>query len=298
MDFKGVCKMDGQILIGIANERLALAKRKGHDYTTVLNGEAIDNLKITGLAGIAIRCLDKCTRAVALATGKDPKVKEESLRDTFIDLGNYSDFGVMFLDGTYDQFRGGISDGSALDDNKNVEKPKTTASGTSRTTGQRISSNPSRVSRSRMYKTPRDAEAERSSSETPGNTVDGQQKHGTILSIHSRGLRSVANKYYNIQRIRPTLSSRDDPSPVLFLDAGNGEITTARTPEKALEERVRLLDNVSAVHLFWNGRGLDEIIMVGMAIARGIPVYIGHISFIHGRPSHIHTLLSSLPSIS
>lgn len=98
--------MESNPITKVHRERIALLDKKGHDYTANINGVHVDNLKIAGLPGIAIRILDKATRAVALTLGgKEPKVIKESLRDTLIDAGNYSDLGVLFIDGTYEEFR-------------------------------------------------------------------------------------------------------------------------------------------------------------------------------------------------
>lgn len=100
--------MESTPITKIHAERTAILDRKGHDYTAYTNGVHVDNLKIAGLPGIAVRLLDKATRAVALTLGgKEPKVVEETLRDTLIDSGNYADLGILFLDGTYDKFRPG-----------------------------------------------------------------------------------------------------------------------------------------------------------------------------------------------
>ncbi len=81
----------------IQKERLDVAEKKNADY-----GGRGDNIEIGGVHGIAIRMLDKAMRLVSLTTpGQDQKVKDESIRDTFLDSGNYSDYGVSLLDGTW-----------------------------------------------------------------------------------------------------------------------------------------------------------------------------------------------------
>jgi hypothetical protein len=99
------------VLKSIQREKEEILNRKGHDYKARINGVPIDNLKIAGLPGIAVRILDKATRALSLTLGrKTPAVTNKSLRDTFLDVSNYGDLGVMFVDGTYDAFRPGDPD--------------------------------------------------------------------------------------------------------------------------------------------------------------------------------------------
>ena len=81
----------------VQRERLDLGERKSHDY-----GSAMDAIAIGGVRGVAFRMMDKAARILSLT---DPlltaKVSDESLRDTFSDMGNYSDYGVCLIDGTW-----------------------------------------------------------------------------------------------------------------------------------------------------------------------------------------------------
>ncbi len=81
----------------IAKEAMKLAIRKNADYS----GDKIDNISLTGVNGISVRLLDKVSRAYNLSSGKDPMIKDESLRDTFIDIVNYAVFAVMMIDGAW-----------------------------------------------------------------------------------------------------------------------------------------------------------------------------------------------------
>lgn len=49
----------------------------------------------TGVQGIAVRAYDKVSRALQLASGKEAKVRDEKLFDTFMDLANYALFGAL-----------------------------------------------------------------------------------------------------------------------------------------------------------------------------------------------------------
>lgn len=89
--------LNRQALEKIQKDRLDLAEKKNNDY-----GGRGDNIEIGGVHGIAIRMLDKAMRLVSLTTpGAEQKVEDESIRQTFQDSGNYSDFGVSLLDGTW-----------------------------------------------------------------------------------------------------------------------------------------------------------------------------------------------------
>ena len=78
----------------VVSEALELAVRKNADYS----GSKIDNISLTGVNGISVRLLDKVSRAYNLSSGSERKIKEESIRDTFIDIINYAVFAVMMID--------------------------------------------------------------------------------------------------------------------------------------------------------------------------------------------------------
>ena len=79
-------------------EQLNLAARKNHDYAS-----AVDNIGITGRIGLAVRLFDKVCRLLSLSLSKGQKVKDESLRDTAIDVANYAVFFVMVIDDTWNK---------------------------------------------------------------------------------------------------------------------------------------------------------------------------------------------------
>ena len=56
------------------------------------------NIAMTGVYGLAVRLSDKVARLLNLsAGGRSPRVRDESLRDTFEDVLNYAVFGIMLL---------------------------------------------------------------------------------------------------------------------------------------------------------------------------------------------------------
>jgi hypothetical protein len=84
----------------ITAEMASILRKKNSDY-----GGTVDNISITGLPGISVRILDKAMRFYNLTKTQEnqQQVKEESIRDTLIDLANYCVIGVMLLDGTWNK---------------------------------------------------------------------------------------------------------------------------------------------------------------------------------------------------
>ena len=74
----------------IQNEGLELFNRKNQDY-----GDAFANY---GVIGVLVRMGDKIARAQSISTKSVSLVDTESLRDTLIDLHNYSAMAIMLLD--------------------------------------------------------------------------------------------------------------------------------------------------------------------------------------------------------
>lgn len=79
----------------ITDEMSALYERKNHDYGNSFS-ETYSKL---GIVSAATRMLDKMNRIVSLVTKDKHEVKDESLRDTLIDLANYAVMTIMELDG-------------------------------------------------------------------------------------------------------------------------------------------------------------------------------------------------------
>lgn len=69
-------------------------KKKNHDY-----GNSFEqSLDEEGLAAMRIRGGDKWLRFKNLSKGENPLVKDESIRDTLLDLANYCIMTVMWMD--------------------------------------------------------------------------------------------------------------------------------------------------------------------------------------------------------
>ena len=79
----------------VQKEGLALFKRKNADY-----GDAFANY---GPIGVLIRMGDKIQRLVSITDREIALVDDESLRDTLIDLHNYSAMAVMLMDEKKDE---------------------------------------------------------------------------------------------------------------------------------------------------------------------------------------------------
>jgi hypothetical protein len=79
----------------IQNEGLELFKKKNQDY-----GDAFANY---GVVGVLVRMGDKIARLQSISTKSVSLVNSESLRDTLIDLHNYSAMAIMLLDETNEE---------------------------------------------------------------------------------------------------------------------------------------------------------------------------------------------------
>ena len=77
-------------MINVHSEALALFKKKNADYG--------DSFATFGPIGVIVRMQDKINRLVSLSKNSVSFVSDESLRDTLIDLHNYSAMAVMLLD--------------------------------------------------------------------------------------------------------------------------------------------------------------------------------------------------------
>jgi len=74
----------------IQSEGLELFKRKNADYGSVFEK--------FGVIGVLIRIMDKIQRAISITKNGVNLVSNESLRDTILDLHNYSAMALMLLD--------------------------------------------------------------------------------------------------------------------------------------------------------------------------------------------------------
>ena len=79
-----------QQMIDIQEKALELFKNKNKDY-----GDAFAKY---GFIGVFIRMEDKIQRSISIEKNKITYVNDESLRDTLLDLHNYSAMALMLLD--------------------------------------------------------------------------------------------------------------------------------------------------------------------------------------------------------
>lgn len=77
-------------MMKVQNESMELFKRKNKDY-----GDAFATF---GTIGVIVRMSDKIQRALSLSKNGVQLVNDEKLRDTLIDLHNYSAMAIMLLD--------------------------------------------------------------------------------------------------------------------------------------------------------------------------------------------------------
>ena len=91
LDFENVNKKNRvEQMSQVQNEGLELFKKKNTDY-----GDAFANY---GVVGVLVRMGDKIARLQSITTKCVNLVNTESLRDTLIDLHNYSAMAIMLLD--------------------------------------------------------------------------------------------------------------------------------------------------------------------------------------------------------
>jgi hypothetical protein len=79
-----------QQITSVQKEALALFTKKNADYG--------DSFATFGPIGVIVRMQDKINRLINISTKQVSFVKDESLRDTLIDLHNYSAMAIMLMD--------------------------------------------------------------------------------------------------------------------------------------------------------------------------------------------------------
>ena len=85
----------GEQMKMVQTEALMLFEKKNKDY-----GDAFATF---GIIGVLVRLSDKISRAVSISKSSVTLVQEESLRDTLIDLHNYSAMTIMLMDEKSDE---------------------------------------------------------------------------------------------------------------------------------------------------------------------------------------------------
>jgi hypothetical protein len=80
----------------ILREMVPTHRAKAHDYGDSLN--AVQALGLLPLTGILVRMSDKWSRITVLSRGVAPAVKNESLRDTLLDLAAYAVLAVVEME--------------------------------------------------------------------------------------------------------------------------------------------------------------------------------------------------------
>ena len=85
-----MCEYRVSQMIKVQNEALELFKKKNTDY-----GDSFANY---GSVGVIVRMGDKIQRLVSVTNKGVNLVDNESLRDTLIDLHNYSAMAIMLMD--------------------------------------------------------------------------------------------------------------------------------------------------------------------------------------------------------
>lgn len=78
----------------ITDKMLTIFRKKNHDYGNSFEQSLFEE----GLAAARIRMGDKWNRFKQLSKGEESLVKDESLRDTLIDMANYAIMTVMWMD--------------------------------------------------------------------------------------------------------------------------------------------------------------------------------------------------------
>lgn len=78
----------------ITEEMQELCKRKNSDYGSSVN----DTYKRYGLVSYLVRMEDKINRVRNLVLNKNQKVEDEKIRDTLMDLANYSILAIIDME--------------------------------------------------------------------------------------------------------------------------------------------------------------------------------------------------------
>ena len=84
--------------IGVNTENMSLIQKEGLDLFIKKNADYGDSYKTYGSIGVIVRIGDKINRLNSITSSSISMVNTESVRDTLIDLHNYSAIAIMLLD--------------------------------------------------------------------------------------------------------------------------------------------------------------------------------------------------------
>lgn len=84
-----------------ANDALRLVAKKTQDYATIddpyRNFRMSESVGVSIEKGILVRMCDKLSRIGNLVENNDPSVKNESIEDTLIDIMNYANIMLCYI---------------------------------------------------------------------------------------------------------------------------------------------------------------------------------------------------------
>lgn len=91
--------------LALLEEMKEVFQKKNHDYSS--DTDPFANFKLSELVGIdpfkglLVRLGDKYSRVCFVTTKNEIKVKEETVRDTLIDMANYALIGIVMWENQY-----------------------------------------------------------------------------------------------------------------------------------------------------------------------------------------------------
>jgi len=109
-------------------QQLKRIQKQGFELFSKKNADYGDAFATYGAVGVLVRVGDKISRLSSIETNKITLVNDESIRDTLIDLHNYSAMAIMLLDEKIVISDNKIYDTSVDDEICEVEYPSKTRS--------------------------------------------------------------------------------------------------------------------------------------------------------------------------
>jgi len=86
----------------LIGEMQRIHDKKNNDYagneTPLANLLECKKIGIDPFKGVLVRMSDKWSRICRLASGVQPQVKDESIKDTLLDIANYALFAIIILE--------------------------------------------------------------------------------------------------------------------------------------------------------------------------------------------------------